>query len=95
MKNDNLSKTEKINCLKSYLTSIALNAVDELEISEVNYDTAVQILETHFIQKDMIIDHHMNKLLNLSPIFKSCDIFRLKMSHDNIELNVLALSALV
>ena len=77
-KNGNLSKIENFNYFKSYPTSAVLNAADNLEILEVNFDTAVQILETRFGQKDMIINQNMNRFLNLSPIYKSSDIFRLK-----------------
>ena len=68
--------------------------MDSLEILEINFDTAVQILENDFDQKDVIINHHVNRFLNLSPIYKSSDIFRLKKLCDNIEINVHAHSVL-
>lgn len=37
-------------------------------------------------RKEMIINHHINKLLNLSPIYKSSDISKLQKLH-GIEIN--------
>ena len=89
-----LSKIEKFNYLRSYLSSTTLTAIDGLEISETNYDTAINILQNRFGQKDIIINDHVNKLLNLSPVYKSSDIFKLKKLYEEIETNTRALSAL-
>ncbi|XP_054706599.1 uncharacterized protein LOC129216409 [Uloborus diversus] len=92
--NETLSKTEKFNYLKSYLGGPAANAIAGFEISDENYDSALQILKERFGQKDVIINSHMNKLLNLSPVYKITDIPKLKRIHNEIEVNVRCLSAL-
>lgn len=92
--NCSLSKTEKFNYLKSYLIGPAASAIKGLEISDANYDTALSILEQRFGQKDIIINQHMNNLLNLSPVYKASDISGLKSLHNEIEINVRSLSAL-
>ncbi|XP_054716907.1 uncharacterized protein LOC129226330 [Uloborus diversus] len=92
--NETLSKTEKFNYLKSYLGGPAANAIAGFEISDENYDSALQILKERFGQKDVIINSHVNKLLNLSPVYKITDIPKLKRIHNEIEVNVRCLSAL-
>ncbi|XP_054706547.1 uncharacterized protein LOC129216358 [Uloborus diversus] len=92
--NETLSKTEKFNYLKSYLGGPAANAIAGFEISDENYDSALQILKERFGKKDVIINSHMNKLLNLSPVYKITDIPKLKRIHNEIEVNVRCLSAL-
>lgn len=51
--------------LKSYSSDAAVNAVVAFKISEPNYDSALKILEVSLRQKEVIINHHMNKFLNL------------------------------
>ncbi|GFR22320.1 uncharacterized protein TNCT_715371 [Trichonephila clavata] len=65
-----------------------------LEINELNYDSAVELLKKRFGNKEVIINNHMNKLLNLLPVYKSNDIPKLKKLHSEIEVNVRSLSAL-
>lgn len=42
----------------------------------------------------MIINRHMNKLLTLTPVFKSSNVSKLQKLHDDIEINVWSLTAL-
>ncbi|GBM37677.1 hypothetical protein AVEN_138330-1 [Araneus ventricosus] len=62
-----LSKVEKFNYLRSYLSANALRAIEGFSISDENYDSVVEILKNRFCRRDIIIHAHMNKLPNLPP----------------------------
>lgn len=86
--NNSLMKTEKYNFFQSYLGLFALNTIEGLEISESNYNIALKIFKNRFVNKEMIINHHINKLLNLSSVYKSNDVSKLQKLHYDIEINV-------
>lgn len=86
--NDSLTKSENFHYLHSYLSSSDLNAIEGLEISELCYDILHKCLEERFESKDIIIIHHMSKLINLFPFLKYSRISKLKKYHDDIGINV-------
>lgn len=47
------------------------NRLEGLKVADRNYDAALKFLENRNGNKEMIINHHMNKLLDLSLDFKS------------------------
>ena len=66
--NERLRKTDKFSYLKSFLTGTATSAVAGLALSNINYDTAIDLLKNRFGRKDLVINAHMNKLLNMTPV---------------------------
>ena len=56
--------------LKSYLQGDALKIVQILEISENNYDTALQLLNRRFKNKKIIINSHLKTIFELPTITK-------------------------
>lgn len=64
--NDALCKREKFTYLKTYLSGMA--AVAGLTWTDSNYDAAIDILQNSFGRKDLIVNVHMSKLLNLTPV---------------------------
>ncbi|XP_054709142.1 uncharacterized protein LOC129218845 [Uloborus diversus] len=93
-KNPGLSKIQKFNYLRSYLGGPAAMAIEGFEITDDNYDAALKILEERFGSKDLIIQEHFDKLLNLTPVYKLNDISKLRKMHNEIETNVRSLSSL-
>ena len=69
--NESLSKIQNFNYLRSFLGGPAQAAIEGFEITENNYDAALNILQEHFGSKE-----HFNKLLNLSPIYTNKMILR-------------------
>lgn len=65
--NPNLTKTDKFSYLRSYLTGAAANVVAGLPLTKASYDNAIQLLQNRFGRKDLVINAHMTKLLNLNP----------------------------
>ncbi|GFQ80160.1 DUF1758 domain-containing protein [Trichonephila clavata] len=72
--NLNLNDVDKFCYLKSVVTSDAELAIRGLTLTPENYAKAVKILEDRFGRKELIVDYHMNRLLNLSPVRKSFDL---------------------
>ncbi|KFM62154.1 hypothetical protein X975_06179, partial [Stegodyphus mimosarum] len=92
--NESLTKIEKFNYLKSYLCGNAAHTIEGFCISEQNYDEAVEILKNRFGRKDIIINSHMQKLLNLTPVTKTSDILKLRKLCDTIETEIRSLKSL-
>ena len=65
----NLTKSTKFSYLKTYLRGYALKLVQHLQVSEQNYDIALDLLSKEFLNKDSIVDDLIRKLLDLKPKF--------------------------
>lgn len=93
----NLSKADKLSYLFTSVEGLALEALRGIDITNENYDLAIQILEKRFGDKDLVIDAHyeaLNKLekatenacrITLDTINKHLRI--LKALGENIEGN--------
>ncbi|GFV77747.1 DUF1758 domain-containing protein [Trichonephila clavipes] len=80
--NSSLNDVDKFSYLKSVVTSDAELATRGLTLTSENYVKAIKILENRFGRKELIVDFHMNRLLNLTPVRKSFD---LSLVSDNYE----------
>ncbi|GFS93208.1 integrase catalytic domain-containing protein [Trichonephila clavipes] len=80
--NSSLNDVDKFSYLKSVVTSDAELAIRGLTLTSENYAKAIKILENRFGRKELIVDFHMNRLLNLTPVRKSFD---LSLVSDNYE----------
>ena len=58
----NLSKTIKLTYLKSYLRGYAFKLVQHLQIVEDNYDIALNLLDSEFMNKNAVIDELLKRL---------------------------------
>lgn len=83
--NASLTKSDKFTYLKSFLYGTAANVVKGLSLSDENYDNAKKMLISRFGRKDLIINAHMNKLLNLAPVKKAWDVAALRRLYDDID----------
>ena len=92
--NSNLTKTDKFSYLRSYLTGAAANVVAGLPLTEANYDNAIQLLHNRFGRKDLVINAHMTKLLNLNPVKNASDIKALRYLYDNCEIQIRSLASM-
>ena len=92
--NSNLTKTDKFSYLRSYLTGAAGNVVAGLPLTEANYDNAIQLLHNRFGRKDLVINAHMTKLLNLNPVKNASDIKALRYLYDNCEIQIRSLASM-
>ncbi|KAG1927518.1 hypothetical protein F2P79_024188 [Pimephales promelas] len=93
-RNDALSKTEKFNYLKTYVAGAASKAIAGLMLTDSNYDHAIDLLQNRFGRKDLLINAHMTKLLNLCPVKKSYDVSALRQLYDECEVQIRSLESL-
>ncbi|GBL94040.1 hypothetical protein AVEN_185016-1 [Araneus ventricosus] len=92
--NSNLNDVDKFSYLKSVVTSDAELAIRGLTLTSENYAKAVKILEDRFGPQELIVDYHMNNLLNLTPVRKSFDVIALRNLYDQLEVNIRGVESL-
>ncbi|GFY42424.1 DUF1758 domain-containing protein [Trichonephila inaurata madagascariensis] len=89
-----LNDVDKFSYLKSVVTSDAELAIRGLTLTSENYAKAIKILEDRFGRKELIVDFHMNRLLNLTPVRKSFDVIALRNLYDQLEIHIRDLNLL-
>ncbi|XP_011169770.2 uncharacterized protein LOC105202790 [Solenopsis invicta] len=61
---------QKLHYLKLALTHEAAKVIQSLELSNANYEIAWDLLKQRYENKRLIVQHHMQELLDLAPIVK-------------------------
>ena len=89
--NTGLSNIDKINYLNSFLERSAAEAISGLTL---NYDEAITILKKRFGNKQLIINKHMDILLNLDAVTSLYNLRGLRHLFDLVESNVRGLRSL-
>ena len=92
--NPELSKVDKFNYLRSMVTHGALEALSGLTLTGANYDETVEILRKRFGNKQLIVNKHMEQLLNTDGVTSQHDVRGLRHLYDVIETNVRSLDSL-
>ena len=72
--NESLSKVQKFTYLLGLLEGMALDTVSRFTLSDANYDAAVNLLQEHYGNKQLIIRSHM-ELVKLEQIISNNFIF--------------------
>ena len=88
-----LTNIEKFTYLRSLLNKTASQAIEEFPLTADNYTAAWRLLNERFGNEQIIISSHMNKILNISPVY-SPNVRSLRELYDNVESNVRALENL-
>ena len=76
------------------VTHGALEAISGLTLTGANYDEAIVILQKRFGNKQLIINKHMEQLLNSDGVTSQHDVKGLRHLYDVIETNVRSLDSL-
>lgn len=92
--NQHLTEIDKFNYLKSLLHGSAAQTISGLALTATNYETAVNLLEKRFGNKQLIVSGHMDSLLKISALSSSKDVEKLRQTYDQIEAHVRGLQAL-
>ena len=92
--NDDLSEVEKFNYLNSLLERAAREAVSGLALTAANYHKAVDILHKRFGCKQLIVNKHMDALLQFEAISSSQNARALRELFDNIRSHIRSLQSL-
>ena len=93
-RNSTLSSIDKFNYLNSLLESTAAEAIAGLTLTSANYEEAVATLKRRFGNKQLIVNHHMDLLLNLEAVSSQHNLRGLRQLFDIVESNVRGLRAL-
>ncbi|XP_055604504.1 uncharacterized protein LOC129752758 [Uranotaenia lowii] len=68
--NEHLTKMDKFTYLRSSLQGDALKEINNIELSEANYDVAWKMLEVRYENKKLIVKAHLDALFALEPLKK-------------------------
>ena len=89
--NPALSSVDKFNYLLLLLES---SAVLGLALTAANYNEAVATLKKCFGNKQLIVSHHMDALMNLEAVISQHNTRKLRHLFDSVEVQVRGLKAL-
>ncbi|KAH7935589.1 uncharacterized protein LOC119405910 [Rhipicephalus sanguineus] len=92
--NDTLSDSEKFLHLRSSLSGKAASAIDGIQVTGANYNTAIELLKERFGRRDVLIQEHLTQLLELPPVRNENEVIGLRRLYDHLQRNIAALSAL-
>ena len=92
--NTSIATIDKFNYLISLLEKVASEAIACLSITTANYEEAIAILRGRFGNKQMIINKHMEGLLNMAPVTSNHDLRGLRRIYHLVEVHVRGLKAL-
>lgn len=87
---DELSKIEKFQHLKTCLSGPALDSVHSMEISDTNYDKAIQILKNRFDNKRLNFQAHIRDIVALSKV-EVGSVGKLRYLSDSVNSHLRAL----
>ena len=88
-----LTNIEKFTYLRSLLNKTASQAIEGFPLTADNYAAAWRLLNERFGNEQIIISSHMNKILNINPVY-SPNVRSLRELYDNVESNMRALENL-
>ena len=89
-----LSNVDKFNYLTSLLDSSAAKAIAGLTLTDANHDKAIATLKKRFGNSQLIVNCHMEALLNVSAISTHHNVKGLRRLHDSVEAHVRGLHVL-
>ncbi|KRX12794.1 hypothetical protein T07_2347 [Trichinella nelsoni] len=88
-----ISDSAKFSYLRSSLSGSGFAVINGLSLTAANYLAAIEILKNRFGRKDVVIQNHIRKLLEVEPCVKTF-AENLQVLHDELNLHVRALGAL-
>ncbi|KAG0422904.1 hypothetical protein HPB47_001301 [Ixodes persulcatus] len=92
--NPDLPPIEKFKYLMTYQQTTLNAPVEGIRLSDQNYELAVRTLQDRFGRRDILIDDHIDQLLNLPVINTSSDVAKLRQLHDAIRFRTTSLEGL-
>ena len=91
-KNESLHEVDKFNYLKSQLQGQAIELLSGLELTKDNYEIAVNLLKERYGKKQIMIDAHYAKMMNL-PLANHRS-YSLRVFYDTTEKHLRCLKSL-
>ena len=93
-KNKNLAAVQKMGYLLSFHTGEAENCLKGLRINKDNYEKALSMLKERFGQPQILISHHITKILDLETVWSISDVKVLRNLYDSVETQLRNLDSL-
>ena len=93
-KNKNLAAVQKMGYLMSFLTGEAENCLKGLRMNNDNYEKALSMLKDRFGQPQVLISHHITKILDLETVWSISDVKVLRNLYDCVETQLRNLESL-
>ena len=90
--NPTLQPIDKFNYLRAELQSDALKSIGGLELTNANYETAVNMLHERYGRKQLILDNHYNQLSEMPTASNKAS--SLRSTYDDIEQHLRSLESL-
>ena len=92
--NEELSSIDKFSYLKYYLEDGAKKVISGLELTEKNYEVALNLLKDRFAKPAIIKQAHIREIMNCSPVFNEKNIRKMRDLYDCLETHCRGLEAL-
>ena len=92
--NEDVSKVDKFNYLKSLLDGPAASTIAGFTLTAENYETAVKILNERYGNDQVIVSRHMDALLSLEGVTNVDEIKKVRKLYDTIETHLRSLQNL-
>ena len=86
--NPSLTNIDKFNYLNSLLESAASDATSGLTLTSANHEEVIGVLKKRFGNKQLIVNWHINLLLNLDAVTSRHDLKGLRKLYNMVESNV-------
>ena len=83
--NVDLSNVDKLKYLQTSLSGEAAQTISGLQITNDNYEEAIELLEKRFGNKQIIISRHIEDLMQLSRVSSNEDLRGLRLLYDKME----------
>ena len=93
-KNSALSDVDEMTHLKTLCVGEATLCISGFSISPANYNSALELLKSRFGDPRIIVNHHMDSLVNLQPVKSENDIKGLRFLDGKVMSHIRALEAL-
>ena len=91
-KDPTMSPINKFNYLRTQLEDRVLKIIEELELTNANYETAITLLQEHYGKKQMVLDAHYTHLMDLAQASNNTSSFR--VTYDAVETHLRSLQSL-
>ena len=89
-----LSEVEKLHYLVSKLTGEAKNSVSGIQLSNENYQVAVELLKERYGDKQTVVTSHYTELIYLKPAPNNPNGLRSMLMYNDVETHLRSLQAL-
>ena len=84
----------KLEYLKTQCEGAAYQAIAGLELSDSNYEVAIDILKGRFGQRQVILNSHIDALMKINALHKITDVSEVRRFYDTVEIHCRGLQSL-